>query len=310
MTRSLIVLAAVSLALAGCGGGGSTSAGTVPTGGSGTASVDVSLVDGPFRTSGGTVTAVNIAVAKVEAVGANGVQTIATFSPAQPINLLSYTSQSSPLQLGTASIPAGQYQQLRLVLDDSSPNNTSVVIDGTTYPLTIPSATAPAGFSNATSTDAGDGPGTAGIKVNVGLNAQAGQSYGFVIDFNAAESIVSSGASGKYLMKPVLVATAQAQAGSISGTVKDTAGTTPVMNAEVLAQQNGTTINSGVTDSSGAFSINALPVGSYTLVVNNQWTSQSGATNTATGADGTAPVTYPSPVPVTNGQATTVSISD
>lgn len=309
MTKQLTVLAVASLALAGCGGSGSTSAAAVTPSGSGTESISAALVDGPFRTSGATVTAVNIAIAKVEAVGANGVQAIATFSPSQQINLLNYASQASPLQLGSASIPAGQYQQLRLVLDDSNPNNTSVVINGTTYPLTIPSATPPGGFSNGTSTDSGDGPGTAGIKVNVGLNAQAGQSYAFVIDFNAAESIVSTG-SGKYLMKPVLVATAQAQAGSISGVVKNTAGTTPVVNAEVLAQQNGTTINSGVTDANGNFMINALPVGSYTLVVNNQWTSQSGAANTATGADGTAPVTDPNPVTVTNGQTATVTISD
>jgi Domain of unknown function (DUF4382)/Carboxypeptidase regulatory-like domain len=308
MTKQLTLLAVASLALAGCGGGGSTSAGAVTPGGS-NAMLAVKLVDGPFRTSGATVTAVNIAIAKVEAVGANGPQTIATFSPSQQINLLDYASGSSALQLGSASIPAGTYTQLRFVLDNSGANAPSVVIDGTTYPLTIPSATAPAGFSNSSSTDSGDGPGTAGIKVNVALNAQAGQTYGFVVDFNAAESIVSAG--GKYLMKPVLVATAQAQAGSISGTVKNTAGTTPVANAEVLAQQNGTTINSGVTDANGAFTINALPVGTYTLVVNNTWTSQAGATNTATGADGTATsVTDPNPVTVTNGQTTTVTITD
>lgn len=307
MQRNVLFLAAaLTVALGGCGGGSSSG---VPSG-TGTSSLSVALVDGPFRTSGGTVTAVNIAVSKVEAVGASGVQTIATFSPAQQINLLSYTTQSSPLQLGTASIPAGQYQQLRLVLDLSNASNTSVVINGTTYPLTIPSATGPSGFANATTTDSGDGPGTAGIKVNVGLTAQAGQSYGFVIDFNAAESIVSAGASGQYFMKPVLVAAAQSLAGAIAGVVKNSAGTTAVANAEVLAQQNGMTINSGVTDANGNYQINALPVGTYTVIVENQWTSQAGAANTATGADGTASVTYPSPVSVTNNQTTTVNISD
>lgn len=307
MQRNVLFLAAaLTVALGGCGGGSSSG---VPSG-TGTSSLSVALVDGPFRTSGGTVTAVNIAVSKVEAVGASGVQTIATFSPAQQINLLSYTTQSSPLQLGTASIPAGQYQQLRLVLDLSNASNTSVVINGTTYPLTIPSATGPSGFANATTTDSGDGPGTAGIKVNVGLTAQAGQSYGFVIDFNAAESIVSAGASGQYFMKPVLVAAAQSLAGAIAGVVKNSAGTTAVANAEVLAQQNGMTINSGITDANGNYQINALPVGTYTVIVENQWTSQAGAANTATGADGTASVTYPSPVSVTNNQTTTVNISD
>lgn len=287
--------------LAACGGGGSSA---LTPGGSSTLSA--SLVDGPFRTSGGTVTAVNIAIAKVEAVGANGVQTIATFLPSQKINLLSY--QSTPLLLGSAQIPAGQYQQIRFVLDTSSAANTSVVVNGTTYPLTIPSATGPSGFSGNSLTDSGDGPGTAGIKVNVSLTAQAGSTYGFLIDFNAAESIISAGASGQWLMKPVLIATAQALSGSVSGTVKNAAGTA-VSNAEVLAQQNGTTVNSGVTDSNGNFQINALPAGSYTLFVKNTWTSQAGAAQTATGADGTADVTGPT-VTVTAGQTVSATITD
>lgn len=307
--RVLSALGAAAVLLTACGGGGSSSS-TLP--GSSNATLSASLVDSPFRTSGGTVTAVNIAIAKVEAIGANGVQTIATFSPSQQVNLLNY--QTSPLALGTASIPAGTYQQLRLVLDTSSANNTSVAVNnGTTtntYPLSIPSATGSVGFNGNTSTDSGDGAGTSGIKVQVNLNAQAGQSYGFVIDFNAAESIVSAGQSGQWLMKPVLVATAQALAGSVSGTVKNNAGTA-VSNAEVVALQGTTVVNSGVTDANGNFQINALPAGSYTLVVHNAWTNQAGAAQTATGADGTADVTDPTTVTVTAGQTTSsISIAD
>lgn len=276
------------------------------------ATLSASLVDGPFRTSGGTVTAVNIAIAKVEALGADGgVQTIATFSPSQQVNLLNY--QTSALSLGTATIPAGSYSQLRFVLDTSNPSNTSVTIDdngvSTTYPLTVPSATG-AGFGGNTSTDSGDGAGTSGIKVRVSLDAQAGQSYGFVIDFNAAESIVSAGQSGQWLMKPVLVATAQSTSGGISGVVKNNAGTA-VANAEVDAEQGTTIVNAGVTDSNGNFQINALPAGSYTLVVKNAWTNQAGAAQTASGADGTADVSDPNAVTVTAGQTTSgVSITD
>lgn len=292
----------LAVLLAACGGG---SGGAGMPGGAGAATLGAALMDSPFRTSGGTVTAVNLSISKVEAVGAGGVQTIATFSPAKQINLLDY--QSAPLQLGSAQIPSGQYQQLRFVLDTTATN--SVVVNGTSYALTIPSAGGPSGFNGNTSTDSGDGPGTAGIKVNVSLNAQAGQTYGFLIDFNAAESIVQAGGSGQWLMKPVLVATAQSVSGSIAGTVKNNAGQ-PVSNAEVLAQQNGVTVNSAVTDSTGAFQINALPAGSYTLVVENSWTSQAGAAQTATGADGTAAVTDPSPVTVTAGQTASAAITD
>ncbi len=304
--RLVAALGASALLLAACGGGsGGSTSGTVP--GAGTSMVSASLMDGPFRTSAGTVTAVNIALEKVEAVGGSGgIQTIASFSPSEPINLLNY--QTTPLTLGSAAIPAGTYHQLRFVLDTSNPDNTSVVVNGTTYPLSIPSATG-VGFGGNTSTDSGDGPGTAGIKVNTAFTAQAGSTYGFLIDFNAAESIVQAGSSGQWLMKPVLVATAQATSGSISGTVTDNAGNA-VSNAEVLAEQNGTAINSGVTDTNGNFQINALQAGSYTLVVKNTWTNQAGATEAATGADGTADVTGPN-VTVTAGQTTSgVSITD
>lgn len=298
-------VAAVLALLAGCGGSSGYSG--MPSTGTSSSTVGASLMDAPFRTSAGTVTAVNVAVQKVELVGSGGPQVIASFSPSQQINLLNYQTQA--LTLGSGPVPAGQYQQLRLVLDTSQANNTSVVVNGQSYPLTIPSASGPGGFGNNTQTDSGDGPGTSGIKVNINLSAQAGQNYGYLIDFNAAESIVQTG-SGNYLMKPVLVATPQNLAGSIAGTVKNNAGTA-VSNAEVLAEQNGTVVNSGVTDANGNFQINALPAGTYTLVVNNQWTNQAGAAQSATGADGTASVTDPNPVTVTAGQATSgISITD
>ncbi len=312
--RFLTSLSAAALLLDACGGGGTS--GTLPSG-AGTATLSAKLVDGPFRTSSGTATAVWVTISKVEAVGDGGVQTIATFSPSQKVNLTDLQDPSKALSLGSATIPAGHYQQIRLVLDTSQPGNTSVdVLDSTTntttnYPLTIPSATGPSGFGGGTSTDGGDGPGTSGIKVNVGLDAQAGQSYALLIDFNAAESIVSAGASGQWLMKPVLVGTMQATAGSISGTVVNKAGT-PVGNAEVEAVQGTTVVNTGVTDpNTGAFEINALAAGTYTLIVKNSWNNQAGAAQTATGADGTADVTDPNSVTVTAGQTTSgVSITD
>jgi hypothetical protein len=299
-----LLAAGLSQGLAGCAGASYGAPGTT----SGTAYVSASLMDAPFQTTGGTVTAVNIAVSKVELVGTGGVQTVATFSPSQEINLLNY--ETAPLQLGTGQVSAGTYQQLRLVLDTSQADNTSVVINGVTYPLSIPSATG-IGFGGNTSTDNGDGVGTSGVKVNIGLTAQAGQTYGFIIDFNAAESIVQTG-GGSYLMKPVLVATAQTASGTIAGTVKNNAGN-PVSGAEIVAMQAGIAINSGVSDMSGNYAINALPAGSYTLVVNNVWTSQAGAAETASGYDPSAGSSFTVPggsLTVTSGQSTTENITD
>ncbi len=296
LSHLAVFAAACSLGLTGCSGGGTTTI----SNGSSQATLNAMLVDGPFRTSGGIVSAVNVTVKRVEIIGTGGTTTVATFSPSQTINLLNY--QTTPFQLGTTAIAAGQYNQLRLILDTSQPGNTTVVVNGTTYPLTIPGATGGFGFGNNTSLDAGDGAGTSGIKVNIGLTAVGGQTYGVIVDFNAAESILQTG-NGDWKMKPVLIATVQVTSGSISGTVKNN-HTAAVSNAQVVAMQGGVAINSGVTDTNGNFQINALPAGSYTLVVNNAWTNIAGMAEAALGADGTAAVTYPSPVSVTANQTT------
>lgn len=306
--RFLTSVAVASALLAACGGGSGTTPSTASAAGNSTLSI--ALVDGPFRTSGGTVTELHLKIAKVEAVGAGGgVQTIATYSPSTDVDLMQHLTASTALSFPGATIPAGTYSQIRFVLDTSSASNTYMVLNGSAVDLSIPSATS-AGFGNNSSTDSGDGAGTSGVKVNLkNFTAAAGQTYGFVVDFNAAESIVSAGSSGQWLMKPVLVATSQATSGSISGTVKNNAGT-GVSNAEVLAEDgSGNTINSGVTDANGNFNINALPAGTYTLVVKNSWTSQGGSAQTATGADGTADVTDAG-VSVTAGQTTPVTITD
>ncbi len=296
----------LTFALAACGGGSSGGTGAMPT--SGTSQLSIAMIDAPIQMNGITVTAVNLGIDKVEAVGNGSAATvIQTYSSPNVINILDYTSTSNALNF-SGVIPAGNYQQIRLVLDTAT-TTISYTQNGTTYtdvPLTVPSATQ-GGFGNATSTDSGDGAGTAGVKVNVSLNAQAGNTYGFVLDFNAGQSIVATG-SGNFMMKPVIVATAVAQSGSLSGTVLNQAGS-PVVGAEVEATQNGTVVNAGITDANGNFTIDALPAGTYTLIVENSYTTQAGAQVTATGYDATVGVslTVSTSATVTAGQSTTVA---
>ncbi len=296
---------ALAFALAACGGGSSGGTGAMPT--SGTSQLSVAMLDAPIQLNGITVTAVNLGIDKVEAVGNGSAATVLqTYSSPNVVNILNYTSTSNALNF-SGTIPAGQYQQLRLVLDTAT-TTISYTQNGTTYtdvPLTVPSATQ-GGFGNATSTDSGDGAGTAGVKVNVSLDALAGNTYGFVLDFNAGQSIVETG-GGNFIMKPVIVATAIAQSGSLSGTVLNQAGA-PVVGAEVEATQNGTVVNAGITDANGNFSIDALPAGTYTLVVENSYTTQAGAQVTATGYDTSVGVslTLSTSATVIAGQSTTV----
>ena len=297
----------LTFALVACGGGsGGGGTGAMPT--SGTSQLSVALLDAPIQMNGITVTAVNLGIDKVEAVGnGNAATVLQAYSSPNVVNILNYTSAANALNF-SGTIPAGNYQQIRLLLDTAT-TTISYTQNGTAYtdvPLTVPSATQ-GGFGNATSTDPGDGAGTAGVKVNVALNAQAGNTYGFVLDFNAGQSIVETG-SGNFMMKPVIVATAVAQSGSISGTVLNQAGS-PVVGAEVEATQNGTVVNAGVTDTNGNFTIDALPAGSYTLIVENSYTTQAGAQVTATGYDASVglSLTVSTNVTVTAGQNATVT---
>ncbi|TAM59697.1 DUF4382 domain-containing protein [bacterium] len=286
--RMTAMLAA--LALAACGGGGGTG-GAVPAG-PGNASMSIGMVDGQLQMSGDTITAVTLGIDKVEVVGnGSAPATVTSYTTPNLVNLLSLTSPSSPLTF-TGTIPAGTYSQIRLLLDTATTTITYTDSGGAshTVPLSVPSATGPAsGLGSGSGADGGDGPGTAGVKVNVDLSAQAGNAYGFLLDFNAGQSIVLTG-SGTFKMKPVIVATATTLAGSLSGKVTNASGAA-VQAAEVEALQGTTVVNAGLTDASGAFSINALPAGSYTLEILNAYTTAGGQAGTATGCTITAPAT-------------------
>ena len=81
--------------------------------------------------------------------------------------------------LGDAEIPAGTYSQLRLVLSDAS-----VVVDGETFELTVPSGE------------------QSGLKLNFDFVVESGKTYQMLLDFDAQSSIKKAGP--KYLLTPVI----------------------------------------------------------------------------------------------------------
>jgi hypothetical protein len=83
--------------------------------------------------------------------------------------------------------------------------------------------------------------------------------YKLILDFDASKSIHKTG-NGKYMLKPVIRTTLEAQGGSIRGFVlPDTVKT------EVLAIQGPDTIASTFTGSNGGYLIRALAAGTYSL---------------------------------------------
>jgi hypothetical protein len=81
-----------------------------------------------------------------------------------------------------------------------------------------------------------------------------------ILDFDAAKSIVKAGNSGKYILKPTIRTTLEAQGGSIKGFVLPDSLTT-----EVLAIQGPDTIASTFSGSNGGYLIRGLVAGTYSL---------------------------------------------
>jgi hypothetical protein len=180
-------------------------------------------------------------------------------------------------QLGSASLPVGQYQQIRLLLVSNSP--------GANDPVPSSNACAGSGYNCVVLGDATihelqlSSEANTGLKIPPGqivggpINVAAGQSVDLNIDFNACASIVHEG-NGKFRLKPTLTA---GQVGAnntgIGGQVVDSITKQPIQGSVQVAieQQDSTGVDRIVmqtaTDGSGNFRFCPLPTGSFDLVI-------------------------------------------
>lgn len=138
--------------------------------------------------------------------------------------------------LALAEVPAGHYTQIRLKLGAGS----NVVVDGVTYPLTVPSGL------------------QSGYKLVGSFDVPTNGVLTLALDFDAARSIVLTG-SGTYLLKPTVRVMPISTAGSITGHVLPESVSTTV-----YAIQAADTIGSALT-SNGDFTVSVLPAGTYSL---------------------------------------------
>ena len=234
---TLMAVAGAALVLA-CGGSSSS-------GGNG--AMNVTLVDGPI--SG--YQQVNVNIQSVAISNGNGWITLGT--PNKTYNLLSLTGGVSEMLASGATLPAGHYSQMRLILGSG---NSVVLSDGTTQPLTVPSGM------------------QTGIKLVVSFDVAAGTTADVWIDFDAAHSIqvVQAGASGMYLLRPTVWAYDKTVTGSIHGTLTDSKTASALVGATVYAETLDTTGNariarSAMTDAKGGYTLDLLPVGATYYVV-------------------------------------------
>ena len=197
---------------------------------SNTAHVTVKMTDAP-----GPYTSVMLNVKSVVIVTDAGEQTLNVNGG--PIDILHFRMGKDTI-LASQDIPAGTIQQIRLVLNDSG---NRVIVGGVSYDLTTPSGQ------------------TSGVKLNVHDNLTAGIAYTLRLDFDAAQSIVLTG-NGKYILKPVIRAIAEAASGALTGMVTPTAAS-----PKVYAIMGTDTIGT-VADATGKFYFPGLSAGTYNVL--------------------------------------------
>ncbi|MBN3789861.1 DUF4382 domain-containing protein [Burkholderia sp. Ac-20353] len=239
-------VAALALTLAGCGGG---DGGGSPSGQNGT--LHVAMTDAPscgFDHVFVTVSQVRVNMNSNAGDNDAGWSTV-SLPAAQKIDLLSLTN-GTLADLGQTALPAGQYQQIRLVLAQNQGNtlaNSVVPTGGTEQPLQTPSAT------------------QSGIKIISPFTVQPNTLVDLVLDFNACKSVVQHG-NGSFALKPVVTATPTVVSGAISGFVAPTEA-----GATVYAEQGGQIVRGTVADSTGKFVLSPLiqssTQGNYDVVI-------------------------------------------
>lgn len=237
-------LGILGLGLAGllaCGGN------SHPNDGASTATMNVHIVDGPI--SG--YQEINLNIQTVEISGNGGWVTLG--HPNKTLNLLSLVGGVDESLVSGATLPAGHYGQMRLVLGSG---NTVKLSDGTTQDLKVPSGL------------------QSGIKLVVSFDVAAGTTKDVWIDFDAAHSIqvVLAGASGQYILRPTIWAFDKLVTGSIHGILTDGVTSVGLPGVAVYAETldgsgNPVLSRSTVTDATGAYTLDLLPVGGTYYVV-------------------------------------------
>lgn len=236
--RALALTAGTAALLAGC---------TSDTGPSTAGEVIVQLTDAP------------VDLLQSATVWVSGVYLIGGTDPAGPRYTVSTTPQSYDLldlangvtaTLGSVTVPAGDYTQMRLIVDSAQVTlkHGLVFTNGdTTRMLKTPSAQ------------------QSGLKVNFSgpVHIESGVTV-LVVDFDASRNFVITGGAAHptgVIFTPVLHASVQDVAGSIAGTVSPASA-----NAHLYAIMNGDTVTSALADpTTGAYKLWYLPPGSYTV---------------------------------------------
>lgn len=209
-----------------------------PTSSGGSGTFQINMIDSP-----GAFDAVNIVVDSVQAHIASSDTTsgwVTLNSTPKTYDLLQLTNGVNAV-IGQATVPAGQYSQVRLFIGSGS----NIVVAGTSYPLTIPSGI------------------ETGLKLNVDATIQSDITYVLTLDFNVNQSITVTGnpLGGQFILKPVIRVITTPSNGAVTGII------TPSSARPSITAFNSSDTVSTVADTSGNFAIGYLSSGTYSLQI-------------------------------------------
>jgi hypothetical protein len=277
--RLLTASAAAALGLAACGGGG----GIGGTGGS-MGTMRVSMTDAPacgYDHVWVTVKNVRVHQSSAAVDGDTGWTDLPVDAPnGRRIDLLTLRN-GVQTELGLTALPAGTYQQMRLVLAGNTGN--AAPFANAVYPT--------GDQERALDTPSGQ---QTGLKLNVNVTVPEGQEAHVLLDFDACKSIVKAGNSGKYNLKPVIAVTTLLQDAGLRvlGVVAPGLVNAATSVSVQASGPNGPVVAKATTPAAdGSFVLYPVPANTYSLVI----TSPGYPTSVMTG------------VPVVSGTPTTVS---
>ncbi len=189
--------------------------------------LNVLLFDAPLADSSDAQ--VNLALVGINAIS-NGVATPIVMNAAPVmVNLLSLQTTA---QSYLASVPAGSYDTVQLVVD---PSQSNVIQNGTTYPAQFGTLANAAGSY-------------VGIDAPASFTDAPNSTVSVTVDFNVLESVAING--GIAQIDPQLVTSTDGA--DVAGSVQNAAGQ-PVAGATVLAlDANGNVLNSAISASDGS----------------------------------------------------------
>lgn len=243
VARSFARVAGIAsvLALAACGGGGG---GDAPA----TGTVRMSMIDAQCGYKNVFVNVREVRIQRSPTASDSDAGWVSIPVPGGPkqVDLLSLTN-GALLDLGAATVEAGTYEQLRLVLADTG--NVVVMDDGagTTHELKTPSAQ------------------QSGLKIKAPYTVAADTTTDYLLDFDACKSIVVAGNSGQWILKPV-VRLQQKTTGAIQGFV-NTTGLDLAKTAVSAQLPTGEVYRTAIVDSTGKFVLPYLESGTYSVVI-------------------------------------------